>query len=353
MRSFVVIFLLYNFVVATLCLAGTTTPPSQELLPVQLPNDEGTHNYPIEWWYYTGHLESTDKVSRKFAYEMVVFRAEPFNGLSGYVAHFALMDLDNKLHAPFQRINPFASQMPPSPTEHGFRFSFERGAWLVEGAQGHDRLKAKTNTHAIDLDLVEIKPAAIYGDRGIVDYKSAGKLAYYSRTRMSTHGVVKVADRRGQFSTYRVKGLSWMDHQWGGDAGNPAKVGWDWFSSHLSTGQDLMMFRVRNRDTNQIITQSGFIVGTDSRVTTIPNNLIAIEPLDAMTDAANYPLKWSLKARAPFAIDLVTTARFADQLFKVPGQITPVYWEGANSTRGKFLGKDVEGQGFTELVGYE
>ncbi len=325
-----------------------------ELLPVVLPDDEGSHSFNLEWWYYTGHLESLGPgAPRKFAYEMTVFKGEAFKPLTGYVAHFALIDLDEKKHFPFQRINIFASLLPPAPTDQGFKFVFEPGSWLVEGNNGHDRLRAKHREYAIDLMLHALKPPALLGDQGIVDYGTAGKMAYYSRTRMESLGTVSIPDKKGHQKTFRVTGMTWMDHQWG-NSGNPTQMGWDWFSIQLKNQIDLMIFQVRNRTSQEILKTTGFVISELGEVSSIPEELIAIETKEPVKlEKVVYPSQWNIKVPAPYDIDLNVKAQFTQQRFKVPAQVTPIYWEGSCVTEGLFRGLPVQGEGFTEMAGYE
>src|SRR5512146_2511105 len=57
-------------------LAPSTPRPARpaDPLPVVLPRDDGPHDRLTEWWYYTGHLTTTD--GRRFGFEDVIFRAE-------------------------------------------------------------------------------------------------------------------------------------------------------------------------------------------------------------------------------------------------------------------------------------
>src|SRR5262245_42431418 len=52
-------------------LSGTDT--SDPIEPVKLPGDELAHDQPIEWWYFTGHLEEKNG-PRTFAFEMTAVR---------------------------------------------------------------------------------------------------------------------------------------------------------------------------------------------------------------------------------------------------------------------------------------
>ena len=54
--------------------ALSDTDPSDPIEPVKLPGDELAHDQPIEWWYFTGHLNEQGGASREFAFEMTAVR---------------------------------------------------------------------------------------------------------------------------------------------------------------------------------------------------------------------------------------------------------------------------------------
>lgn len=327
----------------------------EDLAPIELPKDEATHNFDVEWWYYVGHLQalSPEGKPRNFAYELTVFRGTPADAIHGYVAHFAFIDLDKKEHHPFQAINPLASKRPPAPSDKGFKFVFRAGLWSIEGLNGLDHLKAFSSNYGIDLQLVADKAAALFGDQGIVDYGPTGKLAYYSRTRIQTKGTVTVPNAQGKLERLKVVGTSWMDHQWG-NTGDPRRLGWDWFSIQLTNDVDFMLFNVRDTTTKQIIKTLGFIIDQHGAVQAIPEGTISIVGSHPYSfEDVSYPMQFDINAGAPFNLSLVVKARFPTQRFQVPGQITPIYWEGSSVTTGSWQGIPVEGQGFTEIAGIE
>lgn len=71
--------------------------------PVELPRDDAAHDAPIEWWYYTGHLET--ETGEPYGFELTFFKAfvppeiklfgvyPLYHTLErGHVAHFAVTD---------------------------------------------------------------------------------------------------------------------------------------------------------------------------------------------------------------------------------------------------------------------
>ncbi|MCI5065240.1 carotenoid 1,2-hydratase, partial [bacterium] len=98
-RSF---FLLLSFV---LCMERTGVADLREVAPgrqLSFPRDHGSHHdYPVEWWYFTGHLEDTEK-QESYGFELTFFRVaihptnrpaqSPWHVQSLYLAHAALTD---------------------------------------------------------------------------------------------------------------------------------------------------------------------------------------------------------------------------------------------------------------------
>jgi len=146
-----------------------------------------------------------------------------------------------------------------------------------------------------------------------------------------------------------VRGLSWMDHEFGTNAIEPGTAGWDWFGLQLDNGRDLMYARSRNADgsTSHAI---GALAEPDSSKRDLSASEIVVEPLGiwrSPRDGAEYPSGWRL--RVPSAeIDLRITPWLADQ--ELP--LAVVYWEGAVRIEGSAGGKPVGGNGYVELTGY-
>lgn len=117
-----------------LMLAGFNHPRSSPLVPdsspawreaapgyeFSFPRDHAAHpDNRIEWWYYTGNLET--KAGRRFGYQLTFFRVgvvrEPANASRWalrdlYMAHFAILDIEQQSFHSFERINPRASDGP-------------------------------------------------------------------------------------------------------------------------------------------------------------------------------------------------------------------------------------------------
>ncbi len=319
--------------------------------PFVFPRDHGPHpEYAIEWWYYTGNLQSPD--GRRFGFQFTIFRTGLMPGdpqrssawasNSIYMAHFALSDITGgKFHA-FERFSRGAAGLAGAQSEP-FRVWLED--WVVEG-QGPDgmpmRLYATAGDVAIDLTLAAGKPPVLQGDRGLSQKSAdAGNASYYySFTRMPVTGAVRIGT-----STHQVSGLGWMDREWSTSALGEDQVGWDWFALHLDDGRDLMFYRLRLRNGGIDPFSKGVLVGADGAARRLNADDVLVEPLDEWTSprsGATYPARWRLRVPAE-AIDLTLTPLLADQ--ELP--VTVVYWEGAVSISGS-----AGGSGYIEMTGY-
>src|SRR6185503_3773768 len=143
---------------------------------------------------------------------------------------------------PFERFSRAAaglagamSESPSAGSGPGYRVWLED--WSAEGSgpEGKQvRLQAAQEGVAIDLALATGRPVVLQGDQGL-SQKSAvpGNASYYySLTHMDTQGEVTIGGRR-----YSVRGLSWMDHEFGTGAIDTSVIGWDWYAIQLDDGR--------------------------------------------------------------------------------------------------------------------
>src|ERR1700704_4651309 len=70
--------------------ATSPAPP----MPVTFPRDAMPHDALTEWWYFTGHLSASD--GRSFGFEYTVFQVRRQGSPTGYLAHFAVSDIDGQ-----------------------------------------------------------------------------------------------------------------------------------------------------------------------------------------------------------------------------------------------------------------
>ncbi len=231
------------------------------------PRDHRSHpGYRNEWWYVTGIVESAEPPARRFAYQLTFFRvglaaersAEASAGGSAWAAndvvmgHVAITDLasgEHRFSEVLYRAVPLLggfgedpdpvlawSRGPPG-TEARWELAMRGGEFRVSMDDDDRRM-------ALRLVLSPERPPVLEGPGGLSRKSSVEGVAslYYSVTRLGTSGTLSVDG-----TTWRVRGESWMDREFGSSQLASDQEGWDWFALRLADGRDLMLYLLRGR----------------------------------------------------------------------------------------------------------
>ncbi len=326
-------------------------PPSstpQALPPIRFPQDEGAHNDLTEWWYYTGHLNTTDSTGKQRAYgfEFVIFQASRSDIPPVYPAHFAITDVTNNgFHYAQRLVNAVAT---PTRT-HTSGINEHAGDWSIQGLNGEDHLHADMPSYAIDLNLTGLKAPTLHNGNGLITYGLGGFSYYYSRTRMSVSGTLIDHNQ-----TLHVTGISWMDHQWGNFL-TLGGGGWDWYSLQLKNNTEMMLYFIRDSSGTVISTYVSYIDANDKE-TIIPQKSLRSTVLGHWTSpvtSITYPSGWHLTIDDPYLkATLIIQPLMKDQELVVYNSTGNVYWEGAVSITGTVNHQSNTGEGYVELTGY-
>ena len=350
---------------AALCVAsgGTAQPaPAWKAADagraITLPADHASHpDYKLEWWYYTGNLDTAD--GRRFGYQLTFFRIgltpTPANRSRWavrdlYMTHLALTDIHGRKYRFIERMNRSGPGWAGAATDV---YKVWNEDWqATRDPAGVHTLQARSGDFGIDLRLQEPRAAVLHGERGYSRKGSAAGNAshYYSFTRMPTRGTVTVA---GQ--TTEVTGQSWMDHEFGTSFLEAEQAGWDWFSIQLDDGRDLMIFQLRRTDGSVDPRSAGTLVEADGSTTPVTVETgFRLEPgrtWTSETSGASYPTAWTV--RLPQAeITLSVVAALGDQELHAKRSSGIAYWEGAIDVTGTARGRPVKGRGYLEMTGY-
>ncbi|MCI0485619.1 MAG: carotenoid 1,2-hydratase [Blastocatellia bacterium] len=320
------------------------------------PRDHASHPpYRIEWWYYTGNLETLD--GRRFGYQLTFFRTgvafEPANPSRWavrdlFMAHFAISDIDGKEFHSFERINRAGIGWAGAETE---RYRVWNEDWEAR-LDGKDHLlKAFEGDYQLDLRLTPEKAEVIHGEDGVSRKgASAGNAShYYSITRLRTGGRLTVGKE-----VFDVEGASWMDHEFGTSFLEKGQVGWDWFSIQLDDGRDLMLFELRRADGSIDMHSSGTLIDAQGRATHIPStefSLTPARPWRSEASGASYPTLWQIEIPR-YGLSLSVSAVFSNQELRTPDSTAVTYWEGSVTAEGTSKGSKVQGRGYLEMTGY-
>ena len=365
MLQIFILILLFTSQITSLALGKEPTQPLpkfQAAMPgytYQFPRDDFSHdNFRIEWWYYTGNLES-DK-GQRFGYQLTFFRVglegdKPINNPSKwkvdhiYFAHMTVSDIQNQKFHFFERINRKGIKNAGAATD---RFMIWNSNWNLSAEGNIQKIKALENDTGIELSLIPIKKRVFHGKNGIsIKGSNKGNAShYFSYTRMKTEGSIFIKGEK-----FQVKGSSWMDREFSSNPLNPSLVGWDWFSIKLNNQTEIMLYQLRKKNGNTDPHSSGTFVSADQNYHHLTLNEFSISNKNSWTSektGATYPAVWEIDILES-DIHLIITPDFSNQELYHLRSISGSYWEGSVSIKGSAGGKPVTGTGYVELVGYE
>jgi predicted secreted hydrolase len=320
----------------------------------RFPEDHNAHPaFRNEWWYITGNLHAAD--GERFGYQVTFFRIalapevaardSAWSTRQLWMAHVALSQIDRGRHQHDQRLARGALGLSGQETGP-FRVWLED--WRIDGEVDGAfpwTLQVAAEDFDLALTLEPRREPVLQGDAGL-SQKSAqpGNASYYySITRLATTGTVT---RDGQAVT--VEGMSWLDREWSTSALGAEQVGWDWFSLQLDSGDDLMVYRLRNCDGGTDPHSAGLLLSAAGHRRVLAAEDFELTPRRRWTSpsGAVYPVAWSLRVPDE-GIDLVVDARLDDQ-----EMLTGVrYWEGSVAVRSSPERADT-GIGYLEMTGY-
>ncbi|HVF91022.1 MAG TPA: lipocalin-like domain-containing protein, partial [Blastocatellia bacterium] len=320
------------------------------------PRDHAAHEpYRIEWWYYTGNLQS--KSGRRFGFQLTFFRTgislEPSTASAWavrdiHMAHFAISDIEDESFHAFEKLNRsgigWAGADP-------VRYRVWNEDWEAR-LEGDDHLlDAREGGYSISLRLTPGKPVVIHGENGISQKgRTTGNAShYYSITRFSTSGKLMAGGEE-----LDVTGLTWMDHEFGTSFLEQGQVGWDWFSIQLDDGRDLMLFQLRRADGSIDPSSSGTLIDEGGRATRVDPGEFSLLPGRAWRSpesGANYPTQWSIDMPR-HGLRLKVRGAFDNQELRTPESTGVTYWEGSIAVEGEDGSRTVSGRGYLEMTGY-
>lgn len=324
---------------------------------ISFPRDLGPHDaYRLEWWYYTGNLETA--AGRPFGFQFTIFRIaltpedEAPAGNSDwrtnqlYLAHFTISDIEGNAFYPTERFSRGAAGLAGAQASP-YRVWLED--WTIEEVgPGQVWLRAATGEVSLDLVLTQRLPPVLHGDAGLSQKgpEPGNASYYYSIVQQAAEGTVVVDGR-----SYPVTGVAWKDHEYSTSALSPGAVGWDWFSLQFDDGTALMFFQIRREDGSLEPYSSGSFITADGGVVPVEAaewELAVLGNWTSPTSGATYPAGWRLVIEG---LDLVLEGRplLANQELNV----STTYWEGAVEFTGTREGAPVRARGYVEMTGYE
>jgi predicted secreted hydrolase len=345
----------------------------------EFPRDHGAHpQYRQEWWYVTGNLDSA--TGERFGFELTIFRfalapervvptlataspglVAPAAALSAagssavesswrtgqiYMGHFAITDVARKQFRFTQKLSRGAVGLAGArnPPLQVWIDDWSLGTVDPEGT--HWRLRAAESGYELTLDAEALQQPVLNGDKGLSQKSSDRGSAsyYYSIPRVAVHGRL-VRDR----VPVDVKGLAWVDREWGSGALGGNEQGWDWFALQLQDGRSLMFYALRNHDGQRDPHSAGTWIGASGESRALSSDQVQIDVLDYWKNPGGdrYPAHWRVRIPTE-GIDVDVRPVLPNQELTASAR----YWEGAVDVTGASGGQKTVGRGYVELVGY-
>jgi len=322
------IILIMLLFILSLTLFFNKSEKEEETIYVSFPEDEWPHNETVEWYYWTGHLETNE--GRWFGYELVFFIYK-INGQQRQTVHSAVTDIQkNTFNYTIQSsINPIPRSGEP--------LQFEVSVFSASLNNGNDKLYSKVDNYTIDLDLKSLKPPVLQHEVGYKSYEFGGYTYYYSRTRINTTGTITFKN-----GSYQENGTSWFDQRWG-DLIPATLLGWDWYAIQLDDGREIMLFDIHSGQ-EKLLTGGTLVDEDGTAVEIMPEEFTAtvLDELISSKTGVTYPSGWKISVKG---IDLILQPVIKDQ--EVATSSYAGYWEGACTVEG-----DLTGRAYVELTGY-
>jgi len=305
--------------------------------PVNLPGDDAfLPDQDVQWWYWTGHLETEE--GRKFGFEVVFFTFDSFLVMRDQLTQVAITDVQNdRFH--------FAEHLKfHLPAKAADRFELTAGPGDIIRAVGDnekDRIHSEVGGYVLDLEMEATKPVALHYGGDAHPYRFGGYTYYYSRVKMATHGTITVDGK-----TYKVSGTSWFDRQYGALYQAIVK-GWQWFAIELDDNRQIMLYDIQGKSNE--VERAGSITDADGNTRPVAGHQFKVEVLGQWKSphtGCTYPSGWRVEVEGEtFEVQpMVKDQELRAQHGFWPG---PEYWEGAASVDG-----DVDGKAYVELNGF-
>jgi len=310
------------------------------------PADHGPHpDYRIEWWYVTANL--VDSAGVAYGAQWTLFRQAMTPGAEQegwanqqiWMGHAAITRADTHRYSEaFARGGVGQAGVETKP----FR------AWIDSWEmRGSDRMRDETiaplelNASGTDfgytLRLDADRPLVLQGDAGYSKKSERGQASYYfSQPYFKASGSITIDDK-----PHEVTGLAWMDREWSSQPLASDQTGWDWLSLHLTSGEKLMLYRLRQKDGHDDL--YGNWIEPDGRSIEIASTDNSMTPT-ALTEIEGRKVPTAWRIAIPSRSLTIECIPLNPRSWM--GTSFP-YWEGPISFKGSH-----SGLGYLEMTGY-
>ena len=325
----------------------------------QFPRDYGAHpEFKTEWWYLTGNLD--DEQGNPYGYELTFFRhgLQPTPAQTNsawavrdvYFAHLAVTDIHSGRFHFSEKISRGAFQEAGCSVKD---LNVHLGNWTLRRESDSRLVFSAFDTDqlfGLELQASPLKPLVFHGEKGL-SRKSAspGNASHYtSFTRLETSGKLRLADL-----TIPIRGLSWFDHEFSTSALGQDQEGWDWFCLQFDSGEELMLYRMRNPGNRTDPSSSGTWIPAKGGTLALRSSDFTVTSVGQWktSDGPVYPSGWKIEVPS-LHLEGEVRPLHPDQELRLKKTGAIRYWEGACRFTGTKEGKKLNGRGYTELTGY-
>jgi len=205
---------------------------------------------------------------------------------------------------------------------------------------------------SLSLTLSPSKCLVLHGRNGYSEKWDAPHQAsyYVGCTRMYAVGAIMVNDE-----VFKVRGTAWFDHEKSYIPLNSPIRGWDWFALQFNDRTELMCYHVRTAEGVQLKFSEGTYVGKRGKAVRLSGSEFSIVPVSSWTSPQTgivYPMVWRIGV-PQLKIDVTVTPKVANQEVNSLKSTIITYWEGACRVAGTKNKKQITGNAYAELAGYD
>jgi predicted secreted hydrolase len=316
-----------------------------------------------QWWYFTGHLK--DNSGRRFGFEVTFFERRthwdyivffPSRVVRPrlFVAHFAISDFEHQDESKRFRYWDRGGYLENTGFASDEVFHVEVGGWAAyQHKNGGIHVNAAAEGNSLALTFEPGKELVYHCDGGYSQRSPDPDISsfYCTHTRLKTEGRIVVDGK-----VFEVEGLSWMDHEKMLVESTRFDNGWIWYSIQLDSGDDLMMYFLKDKHGNiDPVFSAGSWVSKSGEITRVTFEDVERQVLDYWTSPASggkYPVHSKLTIqRLNLELEIIPLLNQSE--LDITRSSFVAYWEGAMEIKGTVGGNVVTGQGFLELVGYD
>ena len=314
---------------------------------LSFPADHEPHpDFRIEWWYVTANLVDARGIA--YGAQWTLFRQAMAPGVQQdgwanqqiWMGHAAVTRADiHRYSEAFGRGGIGQAGVVSKPFFRAWIDSWEMRGFdaMSENTIAPLELTASGADFSYALRLETDRPLVLQGDAGYSKKSERGQASYYySQPFFNATGIITIDDKTAQ-----VSGQAWMDREWSSQPLASDQTGWDWLSLHMASGEKLMLFRLRQTDSQHYF--SGNWIGLDGRSAQIAAADIEMTPTATTAiDGRKVPTAWRIAIPA-HGLKINSAALNARSWM---GTSFP-YWEGPIS-----FGGSHRGVGYLEMTGY-